>query len=157
MNEIQYKMWTVCMIQDGNKVLLIHRTHDSFKGFIPPGGKVDFPESIVQGAIREVQEETGLFVKNIIYKGLYEYVNPKAKERYMIFNYLATEFEGELLQDPPEGTLHWVDIQDLNTIEMPLSMRRRIPYFFEPGTFEIQVTWDQDTDSEQDVMIQKYI
>ncbi len=46
---VTYKMWTVCMIQDGDKVLLLDRQHDHFKGFIPPGGKVDFPESIVEG------------------------------------------------------------------------------------------------------------
>lgn len=46
---ISYKIWTVVMIQDGDKVLLINRQHDQFKGFLPLGGKVDFPESFVSG------------------------------------------------------------------------------------------------------------
>ncbi|MDO6634424.1 NUDIX domain-containing protein, partial [Bacillus thuringiensis] len=55
-NGINYKIWTVCMIQNKDKVLLLDRQHDNFKGFIPPGGKVEFPESIVDSAIREVKE-----------------------------------------------------------------------------------------------------
>ncbi|WP_233434967.1 NUDIX hydrolase [Mesobacillus jeotgali] len=50
-SHINYKLYTVCMIQDEDKVLLIDRQHDYFKGYIPPGGKVDFPEGIVESAI----------------------------------------------------------------------------------------------------------
>lgn len=31
-NLINYKLWTVCMIQDEDKVLLLNRQHDDFKG-----------------------------------------------------------------------------------------------------------------------------
>lgn len=150
---VNFKLWTVCMIQDNDKVLLINRTHDDFKGYLPPGGKVDFPESIVEGAIREVKEETGLNVKNLMYKGLYEYVNPTTLDRYMIFNYITNEFEGDLLENPPEGELRWIDISDLEKMPMQESIRRRIPLFFETGTFEIQVVWDEETDSEKEVYI----
>ena len=60
MNNINYKVWTLCMIQDGDRVLMLNRNHDHFQGYIPPGGKLEFPESPVEGAIREVKEETGL-------------------------------------------------------------------------------------------------
>lgn len=76
--EVNHKILTMCMIQDGNRILLLNRPSEmGFPGYIAPGGKVDFPESIVDGAIREVKEETGLVVKDIAYKGLIEYCEIK--------------------------------------------------------------------------------
>lgn len=89
-------------------------------------------------------EETGLKVKKLIYKGLDEYVNTVENIRYMVFNYLATEFEGELLQNPPAGELHWVPIKEAFSYPMQPWFQRRFPLFFEEGTFEIQVVWDTE-------------
>lgn len=132
-NSVNYKMWTVCMIQNEDKVLLLDRQHDNFKGFIPPGGKVEFPESIVESAIREVKEETGLEVSNLVFKGLYEYVNPVAMDRYMIFNYITKDFNGELLENGPEGKAVWVNIGEAYNLPMQESIRRRFPLFLKKG------------------------
>lgn len=157
MTNVTYKMLTMCMVQDGDKVLLINRPSKlGFPGYIAPGGKVDFPESIVDAAMREVQEETGLIVKDIVYKGLDEFCEPNEGLRYMVFNYLATSFEGELIQNPPEGELLWVDINEALELPMQDWFKRRFPLFFEPGTFELSFVWDGKQDKTLKETVKNY-
>ncbi|MFD2699591.1 8-oxo-dGTP diphosphatase [Paenibacillus shunpengii] len=155
--EVTHKIYTMCMIQDGSKVLLMNRPDKlGFPGYIAPGGKVDFPESIVNGAIREVREETGFIVKEIIYKGLDEFCEPNKGLRYMVFNYLATSFEGELLDHPPEGELRWVEIEDVPKLPMQDWFKRRFPLFFAEGTFEMSFVWDEISNKTLDKTIKNY-
>ncbi|WP_282940385.1 8-oxo-dGTP diphosphatase [Paenibacillus sp. RC67] len=147
MNGVTYGMYTMCLVQDGDKVLLINRPDKrGFPGYLGPGGKLDFPESFTEGAAREVGEETGLKVRpeDLIYKGVDEYVVPKTNYRYIVFNYLVKAFEGELLQNPPEGELAWVTVDEALQLPMQPWFRRRFPLFFQEGTFEISVVWDED-------------
>ena len=151
--DINYKFWTLTMIQKDDEILLLERKHDNFKGFIPPGGKLEFPESFTDSAIREVKEETGLKVKQLIFKGIYEYVNPEKNDRYIILNYLTKDFEGELLKESKEGVPRWFKIDEAFNIPMQKSIKRRLPLFFEEGTFEIHVVWDNEKDDEKEVII----
>src|SRR5699024_2617124 len=149
---IIHKIWTVVMIQNGDRVLLLDRQHDDFKGFLPPGGQVDFPESFVDGAIREVKEETGLEVTNLVFKWISEFVNPKASARYIMMNYWTKDFKGELLEKPPEGDLHLVKINEAKELPMQDDIKLRFDLFFEPGTFEIQTIWNEGP---EEVIIKK--
>ena len=63
-----------------------------------------------------------------------------------MFNYLATDFEGELLEDPPEGELEWIDIDRIEEIPAQHWFKRRFPLFFSQGTFELSFIWDSERD-----------
>ncbi|MCM2674165.1 8-oxo-dGTP diphosphatase [Alkalicoccobacillus plakortidis] len=142
------KLYTMCIVQnEKNEILLINRPDKlGFPGYIGPGGKVDFPESLTEGAIREVWEETGLRVGDLEYKGLDENIDPNENERYMVFNYLAKTYEGELLDDAPEGEPRWVSVEQALKLPMQWWFKRRLPLFFEPGTFEIYTLYDNKSE-----------
>lgn len=153
---IEHRLYTMCMVQNEEKVLLIKRPESrGFPGYIAPGGKVDFPESLVEGAIREVAEETGLTVSNLFFKGIDEYVNPQENVRYMVFNYWTNTFQGELLLDPPEGKLVWVPINEALDLPMQSWFKERFPLFFEERVFEIQRVWDASLIEENKVKVIK--
>ena len=149
-DNIEVKLYTMCLVRDGDRILLMNRpVENGFPGWIAAGGKVDFPESLTEGAIREVKEETGLTVSNLIYKGLDEFVDPNEKYRYMVFNYITDTFEGELLDNPPEGELRWIPLNELMNYPMQDWFRERLMYFFEDGTFEIYALWDEKRNDTQ--------
>ncbi|WP_371263508.1 8-oxo-dGTP diphosphatase [Paenibacillus sp. 1_12] len=142
---LTYGLYTMCLVQDGDRVLLVNRPSEKgFPGYIGPGGKIDFPESPTEGAIREVYEETGLTVTKLVFKGLSEHVDPKTRYRYMVFNYVAIAHEGTLLSNPPEGELLWVKISEALDLPMQPWFKERFPLFFEEGTFEIHAVWDEE-------------
>ncbi|WRP08598.1 8-oxo-dGTP diphosphatase [Rossellomorea aquimaris] len=152
--KVETVMYSLVMIQRGEKVLLLNRPErKEYPGYIAPGGKVDFPESPAAGAIREVREETGLHIEKLRYKGLDEYVVPENRFRYIVYNYLAYETSGELLDNPPEGDLVWVPKADALDLPMQPFFKRKFPLFFEEGTFEIHTSWDGSDKKTAEVII----
>lgn len=144
--ELEIALYTMCVVQAGNRVLLVNRPDQrGFPGYLGPGGKVDFPESLTESAVREVFEETGLRVKNLVYKGVDAYDHLRRHRKEMVFNYLTSTFDGDLLENPPEGELAWVRVDEALNLPMQPWFQRRFPLFFQEGTFEIYELWDDDT------------
>lgn len=98
------------------KVLVVRRVKDDYLGgmYELPGGGVDEGETVLEGAIRELAEETGLKVTKVTtgFKSL-DYNNSK-ELRVRQFNFVAQVAGGEVKLDPKEhDDYKWVGRKDI--------------------------------------------
>ena len=52
----------LCLIENGDKILLQNRIKKDWQGYALPGGHVEPGESFVDAVIREMKEETSLTI-----------------------------------------------------------------------------------------------
>ena len=103
----QAKLASVALIfnEDKTKLLGVSRK-DNHKLFGLPGGKVDVGESMYEGVIREVKEETGLDVKSAVPVFLRE------DGEFVAAVYLVNEYRGEV-STKESGLVAWITFEDL--------------------------------------------
>lgn len=101
------KLAAVALIfnEDKTKLLGVSRK-DNSKLFGLPGGKVDEGESMTEGVIREVKEETGLNVKSASPIFLRE------DGEFVAAVYLVTDYNGEV-STKESGVVAWITFEDL--------------------------------------------
>ena len=108
------ELTVLCLVEDGDKILLQNRVKKDWQGYTLPGGHVERDESFVDAVIREMKEETGLDIKNPILVGVKQF--PIKYGRYVVFLFKTNEFEG-ILQSSNEGTMEWIEIANINKIK----------------------------------------
>lgn len=102
----------LCMVYDGNKILLQDRVKKDWRGVTFPGGHVEKDESFVQAVIREMYEETGLTIKEPKLCGVKQFQTDE-DERYIVLLFKTDKFEGKLVSSN-EGEMRWIDRDSLN-------------------------------------------
>ena len=105
------ELTTLCLVRSGDNYLLQNRLKKDWPGFSLPGGHVEKGESIVNSVIREVKEETGLSIFNPKLCGIKQF--PVENGRYLVFLFVADEFEGEVVSSS-EGEMHWINKNNLD-------------------------------------------
>ncbi|NLZ48503.1 MAG: 8-oxo-dGTP diphosphatase [Clostridiales bacterium] len=108
----------LCMIYDGNKILLQDRVKEDWKGLTFLGGHVEKGESFVQAVIREVKEETGLKIINPQLCGIKQFQTDE-DERYIVLLFKTNKFKGTLISSE-EGEMKWIDresLKDYNLVD----------------------------------------
>lgn len=127
------ELTTLCLIYDGDRILLQNRVKKDWKGYTLPGGHVEPGESIVEAVIREMKEETGLTIRRPQLCGVKQFPiknDGHGKGRYLVFLFKTNQFEGELVSSE-EGKMEWVqrdelaDVPIVNDLEELLQVMER--------------------------------
>lgn len=134
----------MCMIRDGEKVLVQIRNDKRWGGAVFPGGHIEDGESITDSVIREVFEETGLTLLSPMLCGVKNFYNGDG-DRYIVFFFKADKFTGTL-RSSSEGEVLWEEekkLFELDTVpgfeelyEMFYSSKMS-ELWYHDGTFDI--------------------
>ena len=136
------EMTNMIMIEDPEGRVLVQKRIKYWKGIAFPGGHIEKGESITDSVIREAKEETGLDVKNPKLCGIIHWDNRQKHEKYMVFAYKVTEFEGELITETDEGNVFWVSKDELEKMELCPNFDRYLKVFFEDDGREFFDTYE---------------
>ena len=114
----------MCMITDGDKVLVQDRKDPNWPGITFPGGHVEKNESFVESVIREVYEETGLVIENPVLCGTKQFQD-KQDARYVVLFFKASRFSGKL-KSSDEGEVFWIHQSELGKYPLAPDMEAMV-------------------------------
>ena len=99
-----------CFLTDGDRVLLIRREKEPYKGaFTVPGGKKEKGETFFDACVREMEEETGLIVNDPHVRGIAHVVQEETAKEVVSVYFAARSYRGTL-RESDEGALVWAPI-----------------------------------------------
>ncbi len=139
------ELTNMVMISDREtgKVLVQDRIK-SWKGLSFPGGHLEEGESIVDSAVREIKEETGLNIKNLKFCGVINWTNKKTFDRYLVFLFKTEDYSGELISECDEGRHFWATIEEIKNTPNGNDMPKYLPMFLEDKYSEAFSSWFED-------------
>jgi len=106
----------LCMVYDGDKILLQDRIKGGWQGLTFPGGHVEKKESFVKAIVREVYEETGLTITQPKICGIKQF-QTKEEERFVVVLFKTNHFSG-VLTSSEEGEMQWAKRDDLSQLNL---------------------------------------
>lgn len=131
----------LCLIKDGDRVLLQNRVKKDWQGYTLPGGHVERGESFVDAVVREMKEETGLTIEKPRMVGIKQF--PIDGGRYIVLLFEVTQFTGEVVSSE-EGEMTWIDRAELADISSVDDLQELLKVFDDPELTEFQYIVDGD-------------
>ena len=120
----------VAIFNDQNEILMLHRADNN--KWTMPGGTLEFGESLIECAIREVHEETGLDV--VVQDIIGTYTNPnilvaysdgEVRQEFTIVYYAEVNSDAVTL-DSESSEYKWVSLQEVVSLPLADSQKRRL-------------------------------
>ncbi|MFA6474424.1 MAG: NUDIX domain-containing protein [Patescibacteria group bacterium] len=136
-------------IRKGDKYLLLKRSPK--KRFLPNlinpiGGKIEPNENPYQAALREVQEEAGITLKNLRLEAVILEIQPYKDKphNWLVFHFSADWDAGEL-QPTEEGEFMWFTAAEIPQQPLFPSVREIIHHILNPkdGTVFATISYDE--------------
>ncbi|MBU6450220.1 MAG: NUDIX hydrolase [Cyanobacteria bacterium REEB67] len=111
---------SVIVVSDEKKILLVKHRKGNRQYWVLPGGRLEYGETFVECAVREMREETGLDVEVDDFVYLSEAIAPD-RSRHIVNIYLTAHVVGGTLQVGDEPVLAGVDfvpIEELSRLTL---------------------------------------
>ncbi len=121
---------------DGQRVLMIHRNRRAsdhhFGKYNGLGGKLEAGEDIVSGMKREIREEAGIECEKLVLRGTISWPGfGKDGQDWFGFLFCVDAFTGIPFQENDEGTLEWVERDNLMQLPLWEGDRHFLPLLFD--------------------------
>ncbi len=124
---VPVELTNMCMVYDGDSILVQNRTKSDWPGIAFPGGHVEPGEPLMESVIREIREETGLTISHPVLCGIKDFPEEDGG-RYMVLFFKSNEFSGELTSSV-EGEMRWVKLSEIDTLPLSLDFREMLEIF----------------------------
>lgn len=138
------KILTLCLVVKEDKILLGMKKRGWGKGkWNGFGGKVEEGETIIEAAIREMKEESGLEINDLEEKGtvIFQYLDTRKLLEVHIFNVL--KYSGEIMESE-EMLPQWFDIKEIPFDNMWADDIYWMPLFLKGNKFKGEFVFENN-------------
>lgn len=133
-----------CVLHD-NQVLLGYKTRgfgsNKWDGF---GGKVEKDKLLLDGAKRELFEESGLKAANLQKLGVLKYSDIIKKQVRIVHLFICREYQGSEQSSGEKNPIHWYSCEDVPYEEMWPDAKKWMPSIFQEKTFFYDCFYNED-------------
>jgi 8-oxo-dGTP diphosphatase len=111
------------VIVSGHRALVVRRANEPLKGqWSVPGGMLELGETLQQGLIREVLEETSLTVEPLevleVFDSIFRDPDGRVRYHYVLIDYLCNVVSGDATPATDVSDVRWVSEEELPALNM---------------------------------------
>lgn len=129
---METELCNMCMITDQQGRVLVQdrlpKPSNAWSGLTFPGGHVEPGETVVASVIREVREETGLTITDVVPAGYIQWYNPDHQSQYFVFLFKTSSYSGDL-KGSGEGNVKWMTLDEMLAGRLAPNMKQYLAVF----------------------------